>query len=412
MKVHDRIAFDALSLAQNGEESFFIINILDFDKIRSYILSVKANYIVKLHFAAGNMHSKNGMTKKELVVETLRNDIRNNNFPGGTLPATLELADHFKVSIRTIDLALKQLREEGLIRGVRGTGIFINNEPQDVSNLTSRLILQVSPRDTFHNSEPYQSLRREIFSRGYFPVNLPPLAGGDGATLIERASMTQLLRAPIKGVVYHGASYWREPFLENFRNLRSVCMVRYDAENEPPGSCVLTDFFEGGRIMVKHLIEGGAKRIALLFHWRSFDVPNAPQYLAGHPDTRTLQGACEMAKEFGLPEPAGIYSTAPDVVNGFDWKALCEFDGLLCASDLLAYRAVEELEKLGVRTPEDVLICGQQETIWSSGCGREITTYSPQPEKLSRIAVDLLESGGREIVMLKPELIIRKSTMR
>ncbi len=358
------------------------------------------------------MRSKTGMTKKAFVVETLRHDILNNNFPGGTLPATLELAAHFNVSIRTIDLALKQLRGEGLIRGVRGTGIFINREPQDVSNLTSRLILQISPRDTFHNSEPYQSLRREIFSRGYFPLNLPPLAGGDVATLIERASMTQLLRAPIKGVIYHGASYWREPFLDNFRNLRSVCMVRYDAEIEPPGSCVLTDFFEGGRIMAKHLIESGAKRIALLFHWRSCDVPSAPQYLAGHPDTQTYRGACEVAGESGVPEPVEFYSTAPEVVDGFDWKALCKFDALFCSSDLLAYRAAEELEKLGVRTPADILICGQQETIWSSGCGREITTYSPQPEKLSRIAVDLLESGDKQTVLVKPELIIRKSTTR
>lgn len=358
------------------------------------------------------MHPKVGMTKKDFVVETLRNNIRSNNFPGGALPATLELAAHFKVSIRTIDLALKQLREEGLIRGVRGTGIFINAEPQDVSTLTQRLILQISPRDTFHNNEPYHSLRREIFSRGYFPVNLPPLAGGEEATLIERASMTQLLRAPIKGVIYHGASYWREPFLDNFRNLRSVCMVRYDAVNEPPGSCVLTDFFEGGRMMVKHLIENGAKKIALLFHWRSPDVPAAPQYQANHPDTRTYQGACAMAREYGIPEPVGIYSASPNVADGFDWQALSRFDALLCASDLLAYRAAAALGKLGVRTPEDILIAGQQETIWSSGCGREITTYSPLPEKLSSIAVDLLESGGRHMIMVKPELIIRKSTIR
>ena len=165
-------------------------------------------------------------------------------------------------------------------------------------------------------------------------------------------------------------------------------------------------------MMAKHLIESGAKRIALLFHWRSSDVPSAPQYLAGHPDTLTYKGACETARAFGLPDPVEIYSTLPNVAEGFDWKELSKFDALLCASDLLAYRAVEELEKLGVRVPSDVLVCGQQETIWSSGCGRMITTYSPQPETLSRIAVDLLESGGRQTVLVKPELIIRKSTTR
>lgn len=140
------------------------------------------------------MRSRKDQTKTELVVNTLREGILHCQFPNGNLPSKLELAEHFKVSHRTIDCALKLLRTEGLIRGVRGTGIFINQKMSDVSNLTHRLILMVLPKDTFHESEPYSSLRAEVFRNGLFPINLSLLSGPEEeTTLFERASLTQLL---------------------------------------------------------------------------------------------------------------------------------------------------------------------------------------------------------------------------
>ena len=133
------------------------------------------------------MRSRKDQTKTELVVNTLREGILHGQFPNGNLPSKLELAEHFKVSHRTIDCALKLLRTEGLIRGVRGTGIFINQKMSDVSNLTHRLILMVLPKDTFHESEPYSSLRAEVFRNGLFPINLSLLSGPKEETTLLNA---------------------------------------------------------------------------------------------------------------------------------------------------------------------------------------------------------------------------------
>lgn len=44
-----------------------------------------------------------------------------------------------------MEAALKMLTAEGLIRGVKGTGIFVNGElPKDI-NLTHRLVMVVMP---------------------------------------------------------------------------------------------------------------------------------------------------------------------------------------------------------------------------------------------------------------------------
>ena len=244
------------------------------------------------------MRSRKDQTKTELVVNTLREGILHGQFPNGNLPSKLELAEHFKVSHRTIDCALKLLRTEGLIRGVRGTGIFINQKMSDVSNLTHRLILMVLPKDTFHESEPYSSLRAEVFRNGLFPINLSLLSGPEEeTTLFERASLTQLLRSPIRGVVYSGRSYWRAPFLDSWKNLRSVGLVHFDAEGEAPGSTVLIDFESGGYKMARHMIERGCKKLLVFFSRISADVPKSADYWRRHPSHCMLRGVERAAAE-------------------------------------------------------------------------------------------------------------------
>ena len=92
------------------------------------------------------MITKVTQTKTELIAEKLRQSILNGEFPDGRLPSKKDLISYFEVSHQTIDLVLKRLREEGLIRGVRGTGIFVNRQIPDVSNLTHRLVLILMPK--------------------------------------------------------------------------------------------------------------------------------------------------------------------------------------------------------------------------------------------------------------------------
>lgn len=360
------------------------------------------------------MFSKRGKTKTASVTDTLRESIRNDEFSDGMLPSKLELASHFKVSHRTVELALKTLKDEGLIRGVRGTGIFINHEPKSVSNLTQRLLLQISPRDNLHESEPYQTLRREAFTRGYFPVHLPLLIGSDKyrATLSERASMTQLLRAPIQGVIFDGRSYWREPFLQNFKNIRSVAIINFDADCEVPHSGVLTDYVHGGRIQAQHMIENGARRLALLFSWIAPDVPKSKSYWYNHPSYQCLRGAKEITDAAGLPPPELFFIQSLNENDEVNYRHLAAYDGVICCSDGLAFHLMNFMEKIGKKVPQDILIAGQQETIWSYGLGKQITTFNLNPEELSKQAIDMLESGRKSTVYVKPVLVVRATTSR
>ena len=119
------------------------------------------------------MRSGCGTTKKEVIAGKLHDAIVSGKFEGGRLPSKLDLAAHFGVSHRTIEPVLKQLRDEGLIRSVRGAGTFVNNEVSDVLNLTPRMVLMLLPGDSIFENELFRVLRGEAFGRSLLPINLP-----------------------------------------------------------------------------------------------------------------------------------------------------------------------------------------------------------------------------------------------
>lgn len=64
-----------------------------------------------------------------------------------------------------MEAALKMLTAEGLIRGVKGTGIFVNGElPKDI-NLTHRLVMVVMPLSGHYYGDFYEGLREDCSRR-------------------------------------------------------------------------------------------------------------------------------------------------------------------------------------------------------------------------------------------------------
>ncbi len=362
------------------------------------------------------MISKKRPTKTEAIANQLRDEILEGSFQDGRLPSKLDMIGHFGVSHRTIDAVLKRLREEGLIRGVRGTGIFVKEQPKDVSNLTHRLVLMFLPRYSIYEHEPYESLRDEALRCGLLPVNLMMPGSGNPLNLQEQATVTQVLRAPIRGVLYSGRSYWREPFLDNWKNIRSVALAIFDSEKDPPGSSVLLDFRSGGYKTARHFIESGCKRLLILCGYLAPDVPKTKEYWRKHVTTLFMEGVRKATAEAGI-QPPDIHFVRKDpeksIFSEEEFKALADqYDGILSTIDRLAYESVGYAGKLGLRVPEDLMVSGCLDTIWSRGFEHQITTLGQNPSEMSRAAFRLLETGGRRQVLIEPDLIIRKSSQR
>ena len=353
-------------------------------------------------------------SKTELIVGTLRRKILGGEFPDGRLPSRQALTEHFQFSHRPIDEALKILREEGLVSGVRGTGMFVNVSGTDVTNLTHRLVVTILSRDFYHESEPGNAVRNSLFAAGYFPIHIS--LRSSSPSMIELASLEHLLQAPILGVIYHGHAYWRNPVLDGRRNLRSVCLVWFDADSVPPGSVVALDFEDGAYRMAQHFIANGARRLAVYFNPIFPDVSKSDAYWTRHPSTQMLRGVTRAVSEAGLPEPQRLFVPYEQASDQERWKNECErlrpYDGILCSSDDLAFRLIHALQQTGRTVPDDLLVAGCFNTVWSNQPGMSISTIDLNPVEMSRRAIALLESGEVSVETVKPQLVFRRSTQR
>lgn len=366
------------------------------------------------------MNTRRTLTKTEQITNHLRDKIISGHFSEGQLPSKLDLAAHFGVSHRTIEMVLKRLREEGLIRGIRGTGIFVNTDVSEVTNITPRLVLMLMPQCSVFEDEPYNQLRLESFSRGLLPVNLPMPDRYVKLSLQEKTLLTQVLKAPIRGVLYNGRGYRAEPFLDNWRNLKSVALVKFDSENEPPGSSLLIDYEAGAEKAARHFIEKGCRKLLILAGFLSPDVPQSAKYWKKHVSTQFVNGVSKAAQEAGLPLPdLHFIRQAPRPMELFQpghseelAELIRKYDGIICTIDLLAYAVIRQAQQMGLRVPEDLLVSGADDTAWCREFGLNITTISSMTKELSFQAFKILEAGGIHHEKIVPELLIRESSDR
>ncbi|MFG2105781.1 winged helix-turn-helix domain-containing protein [Micromonospora chersina] len=69
-------------------------------------------------------------TMNELIEDLLRR-IKEGEFqPGSQIPSTQQLSDHYDVSVSTIHRAVATLREQGVLVGRPGRGVFVAESNQ------------------------------------------------------------------------------------------------------------------------------------------------------------------------------------------------------------------------------------------------------------------------------------------
>ena len=351
------------------------------------------------------MYNRKKQLKSEAVADELRRKILSGGFPDKRLPRKDELTEYFQVSQKTVEAALKMLTAEGLIRGVKGTGIFVNGElPKDI-NLTHRLVMVVMPLSGHYYGDFYEGLREELLK-----TNLYPVSYHKDDSLFRLASVTTFLSAPIKGVLYHGLSYWRNPFLDKWRNLKSVVMDLFDAEGVPPGGAALVDYEAGGYLLAKHFLEQGRRRLVFLHHQLPEDVPMTPEFLKNHMPGLLKNGIRRAIREFGacpLQDHAVNLASGTEPLENILKK---RYDGVICVSDHIAYWTGIAAERIGMKYPEDFFLSGCFNTPWSRNTVKPISSLDLNAPEVSRIAVELLNTGSSDIIKIKPRIVRRQST--
>lgn len=196
---------------------------------------------------------------------------------------------------------------------------------------------------------------------------------------------------------------------ELLRRHQAAVVVNRRAPPDVAGS-VRVDHEVGGRLLVRHLVAGGARTVALL--------AGPPDSFAGVERRKGIED--ELALHdlalpadhvvFGPPTMEGGVHAAHDLLGRSG-----DLDALICFNDLVAAGALQAAAERELRVPEDVAITGYDDIAFAKMFTPPLTTLRVPTYELGAEAMRMLlaRMKGRQRsvgIVVQPELIIRGST--
>jgi len=233
------------------------------------------------------------------------------------------------------------------------------------------------------------------------------LANSDGLVDEERAAVTLFMGSRVAGVIMAPVS----PIASRLADA-GVPTVEFDRQMVP-GRCdaVLLENEDGARIGTEHLVGWGHRRIGLLLGEMSWST--GPERLAGY------RAALDAA---GLPfDPAllvhGIaHPTEPEHLARRLLEQAPDVTAIFATNNLMAEEAIMEIQRRGMRIPDDVSLVAFDDIPWMSIVQPGITAVAQPTLEIGRRAAERLlarMTGARteepDVTRLAPTLVVRGS---
>jgi LacI family transcriptional regulator len=192
---------------------------------------------------------------------------------------------------------------------------------------------------------------------------------------------------------------------------REVVVVQIDRSVDAPTDIVAVDQAQAINLLIDHVLSLGRQRIAFITSDDS--VSTAADRLAAY-RTRMAgdRGALKRVYVGDLSLQWGGEVVRAMVAAG---KPLP--DALICANDLIALGAMQQLRLAGLRVPDDVAVTGIDDTPFGRVCEPELTTIRQPVDQIGAEAVVMFFSRQQDPkraprrLTLSPELIVRRSTV-
>lgn len=349
--------------------------------------------------------------KHRRIFDALMRDIVDGRYqPGQKFPSEAALVKRFGASRITVGRAVRDLRQNGLIDRVPGSGTWVRGSGRTVdgSLMFGLLIPNLGETEIFEpicqaiaqspdaaghallwgqataGEEPVLALCRQYVRRSVSGVFFAPLEMAGGADAINRRALKELTQAGIPVVLLD-----RRPELPAFAH-------RYDL--------IGIDNRRAGFLAGEHLARAGALRIGFV----SIEHQAATVALrrAGFHDALSAHG---LTSEGEL-----TFDSRTDEGVAARWKA-GRFDGFVCANDRVAGRLMHFLLARGIRIPADVRIVGIDDVNYASLLPVPLTTIHQPCRDIGEAALRvMLERIGRPAmsardVLLECSLVVRQS---
>ena len=350
--------------------------------------------------------------KYQILANTLRDHILDGVYTEGEMLETEnELAEKYGVSRRTVREALGILEKEGFIDRRRGSGTYVrqNKLPREKTMMIGVVVTYVSQ---YIFPAIISGIETELIKNGYTMKMSSTLNQVEN----ERNILIDCLNKPVDGLIIQATkTNLRNPNIPLYKELSKkgipyIFLNAYTPELKD-APYVVTDYYSGGKQAIHYLVKKGHRNIAGIFGMS--DYQSVERY-KGYMDGLIERGLGIFSKRVSW-----YVDTSKDVSfeGEFGVGFLDALDGctaLFCHNDLIAIKAIEFLEKKGMKVPDDIAVIGCDNSIYGELNKIKVTTLNNPIDEMARIAtkqiVDMINGEPGQQIVLPMALIEKEST--
>ena len=327
-----------------------------------------------------------------VVVDWVKSELLKGNLnPGNRLNSEHELAEKFSLSRQTIRHAIAVLEKEGYVTRVQGSGTYISDN--NITDKVNRKNIAVITTyvDAYIFPQTIQHIERVLSDAGYtvqisFTNNRISREKTILEGIVEKDDIAGVIAEPTKSSLPNpNLKYYKQLMKKHVPVL--FMNAYYEVLDAPHVS--MNDKL-AGKLATKYVIEKGHKRIGGVFK------------LDDGQGTRRYAGFLEAMNEADLKVTGNdlLWFDTVDVENEENIKDLVSrirrrlstCTALVMYNDEVAYKVINEFNKMGINIPEDISIVGIDDTLLSTSGTVQISSVAYPTKKIAdKTALNLLE---------------------
>ena len=333
-------------------------------------------------------------------------------------PTMQDIARRVGVSPMTVSRALRDgtsinaQTREAILKAVEDLGYVFDATAANLRQQRTGFVAVTIP--SINNANFADTVRG--LSDGLKAHGLQPLLGyTDYDVDEEEALVEQLLRRRPEAIVVTGGQH--TPRCRRLLESAGIPVVEiWDLPANPIGHVVGFSNADAAGLLVDHLVAEGRTRIAFIGGDTSRDSRGADRrdgFVAAMQRHRldatrlVAAGTPPISMREGASAMQALLDAAPDT------------QAVVGVSDLVAFGALTECQRLGISVPGQLAVVGFGNYEISAICVPTLTTVDPLPSEIGQRAaaavIDALSNGGAAepgIVSLTPKLLSRLSSLR
>ena len=333
------------------------------------------------------------MSKYCEIANVLKQEIAEGKYTDiGKLPTEFELVSRFGVSRQTVRQAISNLKNDGVVYQVQGSGTYISNT-KAVNSKNQSAFKNVFVICTYIGEYIFpriiSGIEATLNGQGY-RINL---ASTGNSIDTERKILKEVIKhGECDGLIVEGSkTSFPNPNISLYREIEShgipIVFLHCSYQELPDSIVVGMDDKKGGKIAVQKLIKQGCKKILGFF--KSDDRQGLLRY-AGF-----SEGIIESG--LGLDHAEVRWFTTEDV---FDHERTIDreklemisnsgFDGIVCYNDYLAFALARDLIRNGYSVPK---IVSFDDSILAQSSPVSFESLGHRKEKLGVLAANKIRN--------------------